>query len=350
MTMKEVLAERENCLKNFRNVCVLASGDPFFFGVGRSLSRMMEHDEMKVFPAPSSFSLAASRLGWALQDVEMLSVLARPIEQIRPYLQNKNKILLLTDDNKTPERIAEYLMKLGFGSSRIIVLEALGGEHERIREYKVESFKIKECHPLNIIALELVPDANALVLPYSTGLEDSFFEHDGQITKRIIRAVTLSSLGPRHGEILWDIGAGSGSVSIEWMLCHPSMKAYAIESKKERVERIKRNASHLGVPGLHVIHGKAPQVLSNLPQPDSIFIGGGGSAPNVLEQSIKFLKSGGRLVANAVTLEMESILLKFCKDLGGELNRLDCSTPQTIGNMEIWRPALPVTQWVWTKP
>ncbi|UCI23212.1 precorrin-6y C5,15-methyltransferase (decarboxylating) subunit CbiE [Mesorhizobium sp. B2-8-5] len=342
--MRDVLA-----LKG-RKICVLASGDPFFHGVGVTLARKVKPDEMLVLPAPSSLSLAASRLGWALQDVEAISLHGHPIDPIRPLLHPGARILALTSDADAPAAIAALLDELGFGPSRLTVLEALGGADEAHRTSRADAFNLKNINPLNVLALEIESTPDARVLPLTAGLADHLFEHDGQITKREIRAITLSALAPRRGELLWDIGAGSGSIGIEWMLAHSSLRAIAIEADGERAARIHRNAAHCGVPGLAVVGGAAPKAFAKLETPDAIFIGGGGSDTGVLEKAIKALRSGGRLVANAVTLEMEALLLDQYNSRGGDLTRIALSRAAAVGSMQAWRPAMPVTQWSWVKP
>ncbi|KUM27982.1 precorrin-6Y methyltransferase [Mesorhizobium loti] len=333
-----------------KNICVLASGDPFFHGVGVTLARKVKLDEMLVLPAPSSLSLAASRLGWALQDVETISLHGHSIDLIRPLLHPGARILALTSDGDAPAAIAALLDELGFGPSRLTILEALGGPDETRRTVRADAFGLKKINPLNVLALEIEPTPDARILPLTVGLADHLFEHDGQITKREIRAVTLSALAPRRGELLWDIGAGSGSIGIEWMLAHPSMRAIAIEADNERAARIRRNAAHCGVPGLTVIEGSAPKALAKLETPDAIFIGGGGSDAGVLDKAIKALRPGGRLVANAVTLEMEALLLDQHNRRGGDLTRIAISRATPVGSMQAWRPAMPVMQWSWVKP
>jgi precorrin-6Y C5,15-methyltransferase (decarboxylating) len=333
-----------------KKVCVLASGDPFFHGVGNTLARKIPAAEMRVIPAPSALSLAASRLGWALQDIEIISLHGRPLDLIRPLLHARAKILALTSDGAAPAAIAALLSQLGFGPSLLTVLEALGGPNERLRGARADAFDLENINPLNVLALEIEAEPQARVLPLTAGLPDNLFEHDGQITKREVRALTLSALAPRRGELLWDIGAGSGSISIEWMLSHPSLRAIAIEADPTRAARISRNAAACGVPGLAVIQGTAPGALAGLEKPGAIFIGGGGTDEGVLETAINALPSGGRLVANAVTLEMEALLLARHAALGGELVRIAVSRASPVGSMQAWRPAMPVTQWSWTKP
>ncbi|MER8441248.1 precorrin-6y C5,15-methyltransferase (decarboxylating) subunit CbiE [Mesorhizobium sp. M1312] len=333
-----------------RRVCVLASGDPFFNGVGVTLARKIPSQEMQVIPAPSAMSLSAARLGWALQDIETISLHGRSIDLIRPLLHPGTRILALTSDGDAPAAIARLLTEFDFGASRLTILEALGGPNERLRSVRADAFDLEKINPLNVLATEVDSTSEARILPLTSGLADDLFEHDGQITKREVRAITLSALAPRRGELLWDIGAGSGSIGIEWMLAHPTMRAIAIEADPTRAARIHRNASHCGVPGLAVVEGSAPQALAGLETPDTIFIGGGGSDTGVLGAAIKALRVGGRLVANAVTLEMEALLLARHAALGGDLTRISISRASPVGSMQAWRPAMPVTQWSWVKP
>ena len=338
------------CALSGRRVCVLASGDPYCFGIGATLSRVVPAEEMIVVPSPSSFSLAASRLGWPLQDVETVSLHGRSIDLVRPLLHPRRRIIALTSDGVGPGEIASLLAGMGFGQSTLTVMEALGGPDENIRVSMADTFNLTDIQPLNVVAIEVAASREARVLPLSPGLDDALFEHDGQITKREIRALTLSSLAPRRGELLWDIGAGSGSIGIEWMLADPSTRAIAIETHPDRVARIRRNAAACGVPDLKIIAGSAPQALDELPDPDAIFVGGGGTAPGVMEAAISRLPRSGRLVANAVTLEMEAVLLAHHAKLGGNLVRIAVTRAEPVGTMSGWRSAMPVTQWVWTKP
>ncbi|MCA0046572.1 precorrin-6y C5,15-methyltransferase (decarboxylating) subunit CbiE [Mesorhizobium sp. B283B1A] len=333
-----------------KNVCVLASGDPFFHGVGATLARKVRAREMHVIPAPSAVSLAAARLGWALQEIETVSLHGHSIDLIRPLLQPNARILALTSDAQAPAAIARLLTELDFGASRLTVLEALGGPMETTRSTRADAFDIENINPLNVLAIEIESSPQARVLPLTVGLADHLFDHDGQITKREIRAITLSALAPRRGELLWDIGAGSGSVGIEWMLAHPLMRTIAIEADPIRAARIAHNAAACGVPGLVVVEGSAPRALTKLDTPDAVFIGGGGSDAGVLTAAIKALRPGGRLVANAVTLEMEALLLAQHIKLGGDLTRIGISRASPVGSMQAWRPAMPVTQWSWVKP
>jgi precorrin-6B C5,15-methyltransferase / cobalt-precorrin-6B C5,C15-methyltransferase len=332
-----------------RQVCVLASGDPFFYGVGSTLAGHVPPEETLVVPAPSAFSLAASRLGWAIPDTVLLSVHGRALDRIRPHLHPAARILALTSDADGPAALARLLVETGFGASRITVLEALGGSDERLRTARADAFDLYDIAALNTVAIEVAADESARLIAYTPGLADDLFEHDGQITKREVRAVTLSSLAPLRGQLLWDVGAGSGSVSIEWMLADPSLRAIAIEARPERAARIGRNAAAFGVPELAIVEGHAPEALDGLEPPDSIFLGGGAGGPGVIEACIAALKRGGRLVANAVTLETESALIAQHAARGGALIRLTISRADTIGGKTGWRPAMPVTQWIWEK-
>lgn len=333
-----------------RQVCVLASGDPFFHGVGVALARHVDPAEFLALPAPSSFSLAAARLGWSHSDTALLSLHGRPLDLIRPHLHPGARILALTSGGEGPSAVAKLLNELGFGRSRMTVLEALGGARERIRSCRAAGFDLGAVDPLNVVALELEADAGARILARAPGLADDLFEHDGQITKREIRAVTLSSLSPRRGETLWDIGAGSGSVAIEWLLADPSLQAVAFERRADRAARIARNAAAFGVPDLQIVTGDAPAALAGLEPPHAIFVGGGASDRAVLDAAAAALRPGGRLVVNAVTLEAEAELLARYAAQGGDLSRIALTRAGTIGGKTGWRPAMPVTQWSWTKP
>ena len=333
-----------------RQVCVLASGDPFFYGVGSLLASHVPVEEMLVVPAPSAFSLAAARLGWPLPETVLVSLHGRGLDRIRPHLHPGAPILALTSDSEGPAALASLLAQSGFGPSRLTVLEALGGARERVRASTAARFVLSGIAELNIVAIEVAAEPGARVIAFTPGLPDALFEHDGQITKREVRAVTLSSLAPRRGELLWDIGAGAGSVAVEWMLADPSMRAIAIEARADRAARIARNAAAFGVPALEVVEGHAPEALSALPQPAAVFIGGGAGDTGGVDASIDALRPGGRLVVNAVTLETETALIAHHTRRGGELVRIAVSRAEPVGGKCAWRPALPVTQWVWVKP
>lgn len=330
-------------------VCILCSGDPFHYGAGTLLSAHFGRDEMQCFPAPSAFSLAAARLNWSLQDCSLISLHGRSFERIIPVLQPGARILCLSWDETTPPRLAKLLCARGLGETRVIVLEAMGGPRERMRETLASNFDLGEIAPLNVVALE-IPLKNAVqFLPRGNGLADSWFTTDGQFTKREVRAITLSSLAPMRGELLWDVGAGSGSIAIEWLLSDPANRAIAIEAREDRTSLIKRNAENLGVPHIETVTGKAPEAFANLPQPQAIFVGGGASNKALLDKAYAALPEGGRLVVNAVTLEAEAELIRRFKMQGGDLTRIEISRAKSLGSFEAWRPALPVTQWSATK-
>ncbi|MDN4547831.1 MULTISPECIES: precorrin-6y C5,15-methyltransferase (decarboxylating) subunit CbiE [unclassified Pseudomonas] len=331
-------------------VCVLASGDPMFFGVGASLARQLPNDEMLILPAPSSCSLAAARMGWPLQEVVTLSVVARPIAALNAQLFSGIRLLVLSNDGKTPSLIAELLRERGFGPSRLSVLEHLGGETERRIDGVANDWTDPAIADLNLIAIDCIAEPNTPRLSRLAGLPDSAFQHDGQLTKRDVRAITLARLAPVPGELLWDVGAGCGSIGIEWMRAHPSCRAIAIEADDGRQTLIEHNRDALGVPGLQLVRGSAPQALTGLERPDAIFIGGGVTREGMLEQCWSALKPGGRLIANAVTLQSEMTLMNWRERYGGELTRIHIAQAQPLGDFDTWRQALPITLLDVTKP
>ena len=333
-----------------KSVVVLASGDPFCHGVGSALVGIVALHETLTLPAPSAFSLACARLGWSLQDTATISFCGRPLAAIAPLLQPGARILALSAGAGTPAQLVTLLQQTGFGPSRVHLLEALGGPGERVRELTADADLPNDIAALNLVGIEVAVLPGARIIPLATGLPDDAFEHDGQITRREIRAMTLSALAPRRGELLWDIGAGSGSVSIEWMLRHPANRAIAIEQNPERAARAVRNALSLGVPALQVLTGAAPAMLGRLPSPDAVFIGGGGGNVGVLPTAWGALKPGGRIVVNAVTIETEALLFQAVQEHGGTLTRLSVERLDTIGRLHAFRPAMPVTQWAAVKP
>jgi precorrin-6Y C5,15-methyltransferase (decarboxylating) len=324
-------------------VCVLASGDPMFFGVGASLARQLSSNEMLILPAPSSCSLAAARMGWPLQDVVTLSVVARPIAALNAQLFSGVRLLVLSNDGQSPAAIAALLRERGFGPSRLSVLEHLGGEAERRIDGVANDWTDPQVADLNLIAIECIAESNTPRLSRLAGLPDSAFKHDGQLTKRDVRAITLARLAPVPGELLWDVGAGSGSIGIEWMRAHPGCRALAIEADEGRQHLIEHNRDALGVPGLQLIRGSAPQALDGLERPDAIFIGGGVTRDGVLDTCWARLKPGGRLIANAVTLQSEMTLMAWREQHGGELTRIHIAQAQPLGDFDTWRQALPIT-------
>jgi precorrin-6B C5,15-methyltransferase / cobalt-precorrin-6B C5,C15-methyltransferase len=330
--------------------CILATGDPFHYGVGAEVARLVPADEIACFPQASAFSLAAARLGWSLPGCDCVSLHGRALERIIPHLQPGARILALSWDGSTPGKLANLLKARGFGGSMLTVCEAMGGPRERIRHAVAADFAIAEIDPLNTVAIEVVAASDARVVTLAPGLPNAFFENDGQLTKAEIRALTLAALAPKAGELLWDIGAGAGSIGIEWCLRHPRNRCIGIEERCERAERARRNALEFGATSLDIRIGRAPEALDDLSAPDAIFIGGGASEAGVFDAAWAALKSGGRLVINGVTLETEMLLGALYAQHGGTMRRLAVSRLEPVGGMHGWRAAMPVTQWVVTKP
>ncbi|HZB91213.1 MAG TPA: precorrin-6y C5,15-methyltransferase (decarboxylating) subunit CbiE [Stellaceae bacterium] len=331
-------------------VVVLASGDPLCYGVGSTLARHFAAGEMLVLPQPSAFSLAAARLLWPLEGCVTLSLHGRALESLRLHLAPGARLLLLTTDGDTPVQVAKLLIDAGWGPSAMTVFAHMGGERERRIDAAAESWPLGRIAALNTLAVECKGGPAARPLSRLAGLPDSAFEHDGQLTKREIRAATLAALAPLPGELLWDIGAGNGSVAIEWLRAGRDMQAIAVERDTARCAQIARNAAALGVAELRVLHGAAPAALADLPAPDAIFIGGGVSEPLVWEALWRALKPGGRLVANAVTLQGEAELLRRQQRHGGEVVRLQIAHAEPIGGFHAWRALMPVTQLILAKP
>jgi precorrin-6Y C5,15-methyltransferase (decarboxylating) len=328
---------------------VLASGDPFFYGVGDLISRHVAREEIFCTPSPSAFSLAAARLGWSQQECALLSLHGRAFERVTPHLQPRARVIALSWDETTPAKLVAHLTAHGMGESRLIVLEHLGGPQERVREIRADAFTLTDVAPLNTVAVDVVAGRGARILPRAPGLPDAWFENDGQLTKREIRAVTLSALAPFRGALLWDIGAGSGSIAIEWMLSDPANRAVAVERDATRAARISRNALALGVPDLKIVTGAAPQAFEGLQQPDAIFIGGGANA-DTLDAAWGALSSGGRLVINAVTLETQTLLTQAFEKKGGDLTHLQISRARPVGRFHALDPGMAVLQWCGVKP
>ncbi|WP_338899719.1 precorrin-6y C5,15-methyltransferase (decarboxylating) subunit CbiE [Streptomyces sp. TG1A-60] len=330
-----------------RRIAVLASGDPMFHGIGRALAEEAG-DRLRILPHPSSVSYAAARLGWPLEDVEVVTLVGRPAARLSAALHEGRRLLVLSADAGTPAEVAALLRDRGFGPSRMRILEQLGGQKERTTEATTADDRVPTrppVDPLNIVAVECRRAPDRLRLGAVPGLPDEAYEHDGQLTKRYVRAATLAALAPAPGELLWDIGGGSGSIAIEWMRTHPSCRAVTVERDPVRAERITRNAERLGVPGLRVVTGAAPAALAELPPPDAVFIGGGLTAPGLLDACWAALPDGGRLVANTVTLESEGLLAAAHRRHGGELVRLAVAHAVPVGGFTGWRQAMPVTQW-----
>ncbi|MCT4354758.1 precorrin-6y C5,15-methyltransferase (decarboxylating) subunit CbiE [Streptomyces sp. Je 1-79] len=336
-----------------RRIAVLASGDPMFYGIGRTLAETVDAERraaLRVLPHPSSVSYACARLGWALEAVETLSLVGRPLAALSASLHDGRRLLVLSEGAETPGAVAALLREKGFPETRMRVLEQLGSDRERIVDGTAATWPHERTDPLNVIALDLVRSPGAPRLGAVPGLPDEAYEHDGQLTKRYVRAATLAALAPAPGELLWDIGGGSGSIGIEWMRTDRACRAVAVEKDPERAARIARNASGLGVPALRVVTAAAPGGLAGLPTPDAVFIGGGLTAPGLLDACWDALPAGGRLVANTVTMESEALLAERYREHGGELVRLAVAQAVPVGGFTGWRQAMPVTQWSVTKP
>ncbi len=336
-------------------VCVLASGDPMHYGIGATLTRSVPAKEMLILPAPSSYALAAARMVWPLQAATLLTVHGRPLDLLHPHLQAGAKLLVLSNDGASPAEIARLLTARGFGASTVTVLEHLGGPKERRFDGIAQDWSHERAADLNVVAIDCRATGAARGYPILAGLPDDAFTHEGQITKRDVRAVTLARLAPLPGELLWDVGAGSGSIGIEWMRAHPTCRAIAIEPEAERRALIERNRAALGVPGLRIVAGTAPAALDGLEMPDAIFIGGGVTEAGVLETCWERLRPGGRLVANAVTVQSEMRLITWLDHVGrdrvgGELTRIAVSQAKPLGGFDAWRAALPVTILSCVKP
>jgi precorrin-6Y C5,15-methyltransferase (decarboxylating) len=331
-----------------RAVVVLASGDPMLSGIGTTLTRLLGAERVRVLPAPSSVSLACARLGWAVEDTQVVSLVGRPIELLHPHVQPGRRLLVLGSDGDTPKQVAALLSARGYGQSLITVLGGLGGPDEEVRTGTAATWS-QPAPALVVTAVECRAERGTMPLPTTPGLPDGAYESDGQLTKSEVRAITLARLAALPGQMLWDIGAGSGSIGIEWMRAHPTCRAVAVEASAERAERIVRNASRLGVPYLRVVHGHAPDVLPRLPQPDAVFIGGGVTTPLLLDACWDALPVGGRLVVNAVTVESEAVLGSWHARVGGELVRVSVQRAEPLGGFTGWKPAMPVTIWSVTR-
>ncbi|MBY8884510.1 precorrin-6y C5,15-methyltransferase (decarboxylating) subunit CbiE [Streptomyces sp. PTM05] len=333
-----------------RRVAVLASGDPMFHGIGRTLAEVAGAGRLRVLPHPSSVSYACARLGWPVERTEVVSLVGRPTAGLNAALYDRRRLLVLSADAATPAEVARLLRERGFGASRMRVLEQLGGARERVLDGTAAAWPHPPGDPLNVVAVECAAGADARRLSLVPGLPDEAYEHDGQLTKRHVRAATLAALAPAPGELLWDVGAGSGSIGVEWMRAHGSCRAIAVERDPVRAERVTRNADALGVPGLRLVTGPAPEALAGLPTPDAVFIGGGLTAPGLLAACWEALPPGGRLVANTVTLESEAVLGQWYARHGGDLVRIAVAQAVPVGGFTGWRQAMPVTQWAARKP
>ena len=326
-----------------KRVVVLASGDPLWYSVGAKIGRAIDPSEVVYHPQVGAFQLAAARMGWSMADLETLTVHGRPVEQMIAYIQPDQRLLILTTGEETPAQISAFLTERGFGKSRMTVLAHMGGEDEARFDGVAESWT-HVVPPFNTLAVECVAAPDAALLPRVPGLADDLFQHDGTMTKQEVRAVTLAKLMPMRGALLWDIGCGCGSVAVEWMRGARYARAVGIEPRADRRAMAAANALALGVPKLELVDGRVPEALDGLEAPDAIFIGGGLSH-EVFAAAWETLRPLGRLVANAVTLESEAVLIALHREFGGDLVKIAASRVELLGPSSGWKPLRPVTQW-----
>ncbi len=329
-------------------VAVLASGDPSWFGAAKMLRSYLEAGEAEILPAVSSLQLAAARLGWPMEETACLSACGRPLDDVWGHLSPGARLIVLSAGAHTPRELAEGLAARGFGASRLHVMAHLGGEAERVLAARADSLAGEGVPALNLVAVECVPDEGAVVHPRVPGLPDEAFATDGTMTKRVLRAAALSALAPRPGDHLWDVGAGSGSIAVEWLRAAAGVTASAIEPREDRRALIAENARRLCVGGLSIVGARAPDGLEALPEPDAVFFGGGlsGEAAGI---AVRRLRPGGRLVAHGVTVETQALLAQLHARHGGELLRIGVESVEPLGRYRGWRPAMPVAHWHWTK-
>ena len=329
-----------------RAVVVLASGDPFWHGVGGTLAQVLDPSEWRGFPAPSCMTLAAARLGWRLEEVTTMGLHAAPFEVLLPHLAEGARLICTLRDGAAPAALADYLTAQGFGTSRLTVMEALGGPREISREADAATFDLDDIAAPVVVAIAVSGGAG---ISHAPGRDAALFAHDSQITKSPMRALTLAALAPRAGELLWDVGAGSGSVSVEWCLAAPEARSIAIEPRESRCENIIENARRFGLAGrMRCVHGTAPDALADLPLPAAVFLGG-GATEDVLQAIWHRITPGTRLVANAVALETQALLIRWHGMHGGQLLRIDLAQAAPLGTMQGWQPSRPQLQWSVTR-
>ncbi|MGE3874003.1 MAG: precorrin-6y C5,15-methyltransferase (decarboxylating) subunit CbiE [Parvibaculaceae bacterium] len=333
-----------------RATAVLATGDPLNYGVARKLMEIVPFAEMEIVPHLSSFSLAAARMGWPLGDCDTITLHGRPAANLEAFIQPGVRLLALTADASTIAEVARRLVARGYGPSEITVLENMGGPRENRISFRAQDFTEGPFSDLNTLAIWCKPRPGAALLPRVPGLPDDAFIHDGQLTKREVRAATLAALGPYPEALLWDVGSGCGSIAIEWMRAAREARAIAFEHEAERLRMIGENADRLGTPRLKVIAGEAPRSLAGHEAPDAVFIGGGMGVPGIFETSWAALKSQGRMVANVVTLEGELHLVDLQEKYGGDLVRIDVSHLARVGRLRALKPRMAVLQWRAVKP
>jgi precorrin-6Y C5,15-methyltransferase (decarboxylating) len=326
-----------------KRVVVLATGDPLWFSVGARIGRSVTPSEIVYHPQLSAFQLAAARMGWSMADVETLTVHGRPVEQMIAYIQPDQRLLILTTGAETPTQIARFLADRGFGQSRLTVFGSMGGAEESRHDGLALNWS-HEVPAFNTLAVECIASPDAALLPRVPGLPDEVFQHDGTMTKREVRAITMAKLMPMRGALLWDVGTGCGSIAVEWMRAARYARAVGIEPRADRRTYAAANALALGVPKLELVEGTAPDALADLEDPDAVFIGGGLSRAS-FDACWARLRPLGRLVVNTVTLESEAELIKLHAEFGGDLVKLSISRAQALGPHQSWKPHMAVTQW-----
>ena len=335
-----------------KKICILASGDPLFYGIGRLLLEYYSISEVEVIPSPSSLSLCCARIGYNIKDIEVVSLHGREFDDIIKYIQPNNRIFVLSHDKSTPIRIIELLNKLRFEDSNLYIFENIGGENETITKKRVNEPINEKFSDLNSILIECISNKDSIYYPNFTGIADNEFENDGQITKSEIRAITISQLEPMEKSTLWDIGGGSGSISIEWSKIHKNTTISIVEKNKKRIQFIKNNIKKFGINNITIIENIAPKILYDMDRPNRVFIGGGLSnldGMEIIQKSINSLLPSGILVANGVTTETELLLFNIYKKYGGELSRYSTSNIKKVGNLHAWDQKMQVTQWKYIK-
>ena len=333
-----------------RRTVVLATGDPMNYGVTRKLMEFIPFAEMEVIPNISAFSLAAARLGWSLPDCDTLTLHGREAAHLEAFIQPDVRLLVLTADRTTIPEVVRRLVARGYGKSELTVLENMGGERERLSSFAAEAAPAADYSDLNTLAIRCIAGPGARSFSRLAGLPDDAFVHDGQFTKREVRAATLAALAPSPDRLLWDVGAGCGSISIEWMRAARGCQSIAFENNSERLAMIARNADALGTPRVKVVPGEAPSTYAGQPAPDAVFIGGGLWIPGVFEGAWAALKPGGNMVANVVTIEGELHLYDLHEKHGGDIVRIDVSSLTHVGRLRALKPRMAVTQWRASKP
>ncbi|GAB2858165.1 precorrin-6y C5,15-methyltransferase (decarboxylating) subunit CbiE [Nocardioides pacificus] len=335
-----------------RRVVALASGDPMLSGIGSTLVRLLGASAVRVLPAVSSIALARARMGWSAEEAAAITLVGRHEARLLRELAPGRRLLLLTSGPAAPASVAHLLVEAGCPEAVVTLLGDLGSAREsRTSRPALEwaTAADDDVPALHVLAVQLPTPLATWHSSWVAGLPDDAFEHDGQLTKRDLRASALSRLRPAPGQHLWDVGAGAGSVGIEWMRAHPTCRSTAVEADPDRADRIGRNAARLGVPDLTVVRGRAPDALDGLAAPDAVFIGGGAIRPGVLDACLAALPIGGRLVVHGVTLETEHLLADAYRAHGGELTRIAVETSAPVGTFTGWTPARTVTQWSLTR-